>query len=134
AVAAGIGEETGMKRGLGGTLALLSFGWIGIRGMAWFLFGQFGTPSMLAFISRRPMVDEDAPRPVNGKPVPAWWRQPVDELKREIEWLPAKSNELLDYLVLPVLQIPAAAVNFGLVPASPRQGFSTPFQPARRAT
>src|SRR5262249_23427766 len=134
AVAAGIGEETGMKRGLGGTLALLSFGWIGIRGMAWFLFGQFGTPPMLAFISRRPMLDEGAPRPANGKPVPAWWRQPVDELKREIEWLHARSEELLDYLVLPVLQIAAAALNFGMVLVSSRQVCSLPFKEAKEIT
>src|SRR5206468_3782071 len=72
-----ISQQTGMKLGLTVTLALSSFGWIGIRGMTWFLFGQFGTPPMLAFISRRPMVDEGAPRHTNGKPVPAWWRQPV---------------------------------------------------------
>src|SRR5437773_595283 len=54
-------QPSGMKLGLTVTLLLSSFGWIGIRGMTWFLFGQFGTPPMLAFISRRPMVDE-APR------------------------------------------------------------------------
>jgi len=129
-----IAQQTGMKLGLGVTLALSSFGWIGIRGMTWFLFGQFGTPPMLAFISRRPMVDEGAPRPANGKPVPAWWRQPVDELKREIEWLHARSEELLDYLVLPVLQIAAAALNFGMVLVSSRQVFSLPFKEAKEIT
>src|SRR5215510_3621289 len=129
-----ISQQTGMKMGLTFTLALSAFGWIGIRGMTWFLFGQYGTPSMLAFISRRPMVDETAPRPANGKPVPAWWRQPVDELKREIEWLHAKSNELLDYLVLPVLQIAAAAVNFGMVLVSSRQVFSLPFKDGSEVT
>jgi len=83
---------------------------------------------MLAFISRRPMVDDNAQRPTNGKPTPAWWRQPVSELKQEIEWLHAKSAELLDYLVLPVLQLAAAAVNFGMVLVSSRQVFSLPFK------
>ena len=129
-----IAQSTGMKLGLGVTLALSSFGWIGIRGMTWFLFGQFGTPPMLAFISRRPMVDEGEPRPANGKPAPPWWRQPVAELKQEIEWLHARSNELLDYLVLPVLQIAAAALNFGMVLVSSRQVFSLPFKEAKEIT
>jgi len=129
-----ISQQTGMKLGLTVTLALSSFGWIGIRGMTWFLFGQFGTPPMLAFISRRPMVDEGAPRPTNGKPVPAWWRQPVSELKQEIEWLHKKSEELLDYLVLPVLQIAAAAVNFGMVLVASRQIFALPFKDGSEVT
>src|SRR5439155_1627348 len=48
-----ISQQTGMKLGLTVTFLLSSFGWIGIRGMTWFLFGQFGTPPMLAFITRR---------------------------------------------------------------------------------
>jgi len=129
-----ISQQTGMKLGLTVTLLLSSFGWIGIRGMTWFLFGQFGTPPMLAFISRRPMVDEGAPRPANGKPAPNWWRQPVAELKQEIEWLHAKSEELLDYLVLPVLQIAAATLNFGMVLVTSRQVFSLPFKEAKEIT
>jgi hypothetical protein len=129
-----IAQSTGMKLGLGVTLALSSFGWIGIRGMTWFLFGQFGTPPMLAFISRRPLADEPAPRHTNGKAQPAWWRQPVAELKQEIEWLHEKSEELLDYLVLPVLQLAAAAVNFGMVLVSSRQVFSLPFKDGSEIT
>src|SRR5436853_1883919 len=129
-----ISQQTGMKMGLTFTLALSAFGWIGIRGMTWFLFGQYGTPPMLAFISRQPIVDEGAPRPTNGKPVPAWWRQPVSELKQEIEWLHKKSEELLDYLVLPVLQIAAAAVNFGMVLVASRQIFALPFKDGSEVT
>jgi hypothetical protein len=129
-----IAQQTDMKLGLTVTLALSSFGWIGIRGMTWFLFGQFGTQPMLAFISRKPMVEEGGPRPANGKPALAWWRQPVSELKQEIEWLHAKSEELLDYLVLPVLQIAAAALNFGMVLVSSRQVFSLPFKEGSEIT
>jgi len=130
-----ISQQTGMKMGLTFTLALSAFGWIGIRGMTWFLFGQYGTPPMLAFISRQPIVDEDDPRlAANGKPAPAWWRQPVEELKKEIDWLHAKSEELLDYLVLPVLQIAAAALNFGMVLVASRQVFSLPFKEGKEIT
>src|SRR5438067_8498464 len=61
-----IAQQTGMKMGLTVTLSLSAFGWIGIRGMTWFLFGQYGTPPMLAFISRRPMVDEGHHRPAGA--------------------------------------------------------------------
>ena len=129
-----ISQQTGMKMGLTFTLALSAFGWIGIRGMTWFLFGQYGTPPMLAFISRQPIVDEDDPRVANPKPAPAWWRQPVEELKKEIDWLHAKSEEILDYLVLPVLQIAAAVLNFGMVLVASRQVFSLPFKEGKEIT
>src|SRR5207237_8697748 len=74
------------------------------------------------------------PPRANGKPTPPWWRQPVAELKQEIEWLHARSNELLDYLVLPVLQIAAAALNFGMVLVSSRQVFSLPFKETKEIT
>lgn len=126
-----IAQQTGMKLGLTVTLSLSAFGWVGIRGMTWFLFGQYGTPPMLAFIARKPMVDQDQgqAQPVNGTLTPpAWWRQPVAELKQEIEWLHAKSEELVDFLVLPALQIAAAALNFGMVLFASRQVFSVPFK------
>src|SRR5207249_12145962 len=93
-----------------------------------------GAAPLLAFTSRRPMVDDDHRRPANGKPAPAWWRQPVAELKQETEWLHAKSEELLDYLVLPVLQIAAAALNYGMVLVASRQVFSLPFKEAKEIT
>ncbi len=129
-----ISQQTGMKMGLTVTLSLSAFGWIGIRGMTWFLFGQYGTPPMLAFISRQPIGEEGDPRLANAKPAVAWWRQPVEELKKEIDWLHAKSEEVLDYLVLPVLQIAAAALNFGMVLVASRQVFSLPFKEGKEIT
>jgi len=130
-----IAQQTGMKVGLTVTLSLSAFGWIGIRGMTWFLFGQYGTPPLLAFISRRPMADEGHHRaPGNTPEPPPWWRQPVAELKKEIEWLHAKSEELVDYLVMPLLQIAAAALNFGMVLVASRQVFSLPFKDRNEIT
>src|SRR5213594_4570812 len=129
-----ISQQTGMKMGLTVTLSLSAFGWIGIRGMTWFLFGQYGTPPMLAFISRQPIGEEGDPHLANAKPAAAWWRQPVEELKKEIDWLHAKSEEILDYLVLPVLQIAAAALNFGMVLVASRQVFSLPFKEGKEIT
>ncbi|MGH7391427.1 MAG: hypothetical protein ACREM3_18500, partial [Candidatus Rokuibacteriota bacterium] len=50
-----IAQETGVRMGLAATLLLATFGWMGIRGMTWFLFGRYGTPPLLAFIARQPL-------------------------------------------------------------------------------
>lgn len=43
-----IAQQTGEKLRLGilFTLSLATFGWVGVRGMTWFLFGQYGTPPL----------------------------------------------------------------------------------------
>jgi len=45
-----IAQQSGgsVQLGIGAVLALASFGWLGVRGMSWFLFGRFGTPALLA--------------------------------------------------------------------------------------
>ena len=50
-----IAQQSGgsVHLGIGATLALASFGWLGVRGMSWFLFGRFGTPALLAVLSRQ---------------------------------------------------------------------------------
>jgi hypothetical protein len=126
-----IAQQTGGKvqMGIVLTLALGVFGWVGIRGMTWFLFGQFGTPPLLAFISRQPIVDmEGVPvRHDPGQATTAWWRAAIEDFKREIGWLHERSDQLVEYLVLPVLQLLAAALNFGMVLVTGRTVFNLPF-------
>src|SRR5205823_15027983 len=87
-------QQTGDKfhPGLGFTLGVATFGWVGIRGMTWFLFGQYVTPPLLAVISRQPMETPEG-RPVKVTSEPAWWREPLADLKREIGWLHEKRSE-----------------------------------------
>lgn len=131
AVTPWIAQQTGeqFRMGIVFTLSLAVFGWAGIRGMTWFLFGQFGTPPLLAFISRRPMI---APEQSGAAPAPAeaslWWRAPVQDFKAEIGWLHEKSDQLLEYLTLPVLQVMAAALNFALILVTSRPIFSLPLK------
>src|SRR5436309_2089899 len=122
-------RQTGEKfhPGLAFTLGVATFGWIGIRGMTWFLFGQYGTPPLLAVISRQPMETPEG-RPVKVASEPAWWREPLADFKKEIGWLHEKSEELLEYLGLPVLHLFAAALNFGMVLATARPVFNLPFK------
>src|ERR671930_2387036 len=56
-----IAQQTGgqVQLGLTATLALASFGWMGVRGMSWFLFGRFGTPALLAILGRQTITHDD---------------------------------------------------------------------------
>ncbi|MFI5305126.1 MAG: hypothetical protein ACHQYP_10075 [Nitrospiria bacterium] len=125
-----IAQQTGerFRMGIGFTLLIATFGWVGIRGMTWFLFGRFGTPPLQAFISRRPLVEEGVvPETLQVEAV-SWWKKPIEDLKGEIGWLHEKGNEFVEYLALPALQIFAAVLNFSLVLVASRTVFSLPFK------
>ena len=123
-----IAQHTGEQLGVGAILLLATFGLIGIRGMTWFLFGMYGTPPLLAFISRRPLEQpvEGESHPVQVTEQAPWWRAPLQEFKQETEWLHLKSDELLEYLTLPVLQVIASAVNYAMILLNSRPVFSLP--------
>ncbi len=129
-----IAQQTSEKfrPGIGFTLTLATFGWVGVRGMTWFLFGRYGTPPLLAFISRQPMdVAEGRPLPAEAAQPPAWWRGPLEDFKREIGWLHERGDQLVEYLALPVLHILAGMLNFGMVLFTARPVFSLPFHGLR---
>jgi len=113
-----IAQQTGerFRLGIGFTLSVATFGWIGIRGMTWFLFGQYGTPPLLAFISRQPLPQAEgaAHRPAAPEPASPWCEL-IEDFKRETDWLHAKSQEMLEYLALPFLHVLAAALNFVMI-------------------
>jgi hypothetical protein len=126
-----IAQQTGeeFRMGIWFTMSLATFGWVGIRGMTWFLFGQFGTPPLLAFISRQPMVQPNG----MGASKPAaellnWWRTPIEDFKREIGWLHERGYEILEYLSLPALHVLAASLNFAMILVASRPVFSIPFK------
>ena len=111
------------------TIAAATGGWIGVRALTWFLFGQYGTAPLIAFISRRPLMSpEGRVIPSTTVPMPNWWEAPLHDFKSELEWLHAKSDRLLEYLALPVLHVVAAAVNFGMVLVASRPVFQLPFK------
>lgn len=124
-------QQTGVRMGIGFTLGISCMGWIAIRGMTWFLFGQFGTPPLLAIIARRPIggAEEEQKRYVSDDPGTAqWWKQPIQEFKNEIEWLHKKFNELLEFLTLPILQVLAVILNFFMILLTARPIFNLPFK------
>ena len=125
-----IAQQSGnaVQLGIGATLALASFGWLGVRGMSWFLFGRFGTPALLAVLSRQSIEHEgSAARPVAAAAQPQLWREPVNALKAETAWFHAEAKRMFELLTLPVLQLLAAAINFAVIVVQSRPMFVLPF-------
>jgi hypothetical protein len=122
-----IAQETGVRLGFGATLAIASFGWIGVRSMTWFLFGRFGTPALLGILARHKMEGTGGPAIVT--PIEAdFWRGPIAALKAESEWFKKEAREVFELLSLPVLQILAAGVNFAVIVILSRPIFTLPFR------
>src|SRR5438309_954698 len=126
-----IAARTGGRYELGAwlTVAIPLAGWISVRSMTWFLFAQFGTPALPAHLGRRPAIEPNG-RPITVPPTSGGggWRAELDELGRGMGWLHEKSDELLEYLALPVLTVLAVALNFGMVLVTSRPAFSVPFK------
>jgi hypothetical protein len=130
-----IAQQTGgeVRLGLVSTLALASFGWVGIRGMTWFLFGRYGTPALMAILSRQTLnMGAQAGAPTTGDAL-GWWKEMVDDLKQEQAWLRGQADRLAEAMVLPILQLLATALNFCLVLVSSKPAFDLPFSSLEEA-
>ncbi|MEX2110159.1 MAG: hypothetical protein WD802_06130 [Gemmatimonadaceae bacterium] len=125
-----IAQQSGgeVQLGIGPVLALASFGWLGVRGMSWFLFGRFGTPALLAILSRKTIPQEEGVRIVASPVQPELWRAPVNALKAETAWFHEESKRMVELVSLPVLQLLAASINFAVVVVQSRPMFSLPFK------
>ena len=124
-------QQTGVRMGIGFTMGVACMGWIAIRGMTWFLFGQFGIVPLLALIARRPVGqagEEQKQYASDIQEMAQWWRKPIQEFKNEIEWLHKKFNELLEFLTLPILQVLAVILNFFMILLTARPIFNLPFK------
>jgi hypothetical protein len=125
-----IAQQTAFQLGFFSTLALASFGWIGVRSMTWFLFGRFGTPALLGILGRQNIAGASSGAPAAGPgPIePDFWRGPIQALKAEAEWFKKEGREVFELLSLPVLQLLAAAVNFAVVVILGHPTFALPFR------
>ena len=120
--------QQGLTLGVGGTLAFAFFGWVGVRGMTWFLFGRYGTPALLGVLARQTITREQQVADVPMPPQPNFWRGPIDALKAESEWFKQEARQVFELLSLPVLQLLAAALNFAVVVILGRPTFTLPFR------
>ncbi len=123
-----IAQQTGFQLGFFSTLALASFGWIGVRAMTWFLFGRFGTPALLGILGRQNIAGAHGGATVGSGVEPEFWRGPIAALKAETEWFKKEAREVFELMTLPVLQVLAAAVNFAVVVILGHPIFTLPFR------
>jgi len=120
--------QQGIQLGVFGTIGLAFFGWVGVRGMTWFLFGRFGAPALLSLLSRQPMVVEGAAAHGAAPQMADYWKGPIAALKAEREWFRKEGRELFELASLPVLQVVASALNFLFVVFTGRGHFTLPFK------
>lgn len=123
-----IAQQTGFQLGFFSTLAMASFGWIGVRAMTWFLFGRFGTPALLGILARQNIAGPQRSGATVDFQTTEYWRGPVAALKAEAEWFKKEARETFELLSLPVLQLLAAGVNFAVVVILSHPVFSLPFR------
>ena len=130
AVTPWIAQQSGgeVRLGLISTLLLASFGWVGVRGMSWFLFGRFGTPALVAILSRQTITQDGGVSSVPEPVTQDMWRAPVEALKKEVNWFQQEGKRLFELLTLPVLQLLAVALNFAVVVVQSRPVFMVPFK------
>ena len=125
-----IAQQSGgtVQLGIGATIALASFGWMGVRGMTWFLFGRFGTPALIAILSRQKGTEHGSAPSTKHHDAPELWRAPIDALKAETKWFHEEARRMFELLSLPVLQLFASALNFAVVVVQSRPMFMLPFK------
>jgi hypothetical protein len=130
AVTPWIAQQTNgdVQLGLWSTVALAAFGWVGIRGMTWFLFGRFGTPALIAVLSRETLTQGEQSAPETPVLPGRVFHDAVGSLKAEVEWFKRESRHVFELLSLPVLQLVAAAVNFIVVLVRSQPVFRLPFR------
>jgi len=126
----------GAQLGPWATLGLASLGWLATRAMTWFLFARYGSEPLLAVMARRPLPQTGIPELEPSFPMrsAAWWQGATNDFKRELDWLHAKSDQLVEYVALPVLQLVAVALNFGTMLIASRPIFSLPFKSLKEVT
>jgi hypothetical protein len=120
--------QQGFNLGIGGTLAIAFAGWLGVRGMTWFLFGRYGTPALIAVLARETISREGGTVDLAPPRQQEFWKAPIAALKSEVDWFKKEAREMFELLTLPVLQLMAAGFNFWLVVLLGRPHFTLPFR------
>jgi hypothetical protein len=95
--------------GIGGTLAIATLAWLGIRGMSWVLFASHGTPLIMAIIQGSGVMAHSA---ASGEKDQLIEIRLIEQLRKEFEWALARGTEVFNAFLIAPLQILAASVNF----------------------
>ncbi len=119
--------QQGIQLGVFGTIGLAFFGWVGVRGMTWFLFGRFGAPALIGLLGRQAFAVAGSAAQ-GSPPTVDYWKGPISALKAEREWFRKEAREMFELMSLPVLQVVAAGLNFLFVVFTGRGHFTLPFK------
>jgi hypothetical protein len=122
-----------IARDNGAAVAVAAVSWFGVRGLTWFLFGQYGTPPLLALIARKPLTEAEMTQPSGMRSEP-FWRLAMEDFRRDLDWLHIKSDEMLELLALPVVHLLGAALNFAMILTASRPVFNLPFRSLKEVT
>lgn len=112
--------------GVGGTIAIASFVWFGIRSLSWFLFAAHGTPTIMAVIQGKNLEFDagmPAPRARMLEMTEAFWTRS----QQDAAWMRERGNALLASFMLPPLQVVAATINFCTLCLMNKHLFALPF-------
>ncbi len=116
--------------GPGLIIGIAAMAWMGIRSGTWFFFAKYGTPTLLAIISREGMVDGQGEKTgvtVIGAPL-SWIKNLVSQLQDEINWFSAKGSEMTEAFVLPPVQVLAVMTNFLMILLTGKNLFNLPIK------
>jgi hypothetical protein len=127
-----IAAQTGWQMGIVPVTIMSSFAWIGIRAMVWFLFGRYGTPTLLAIIARQRLAEDTAHKSVSVETL-ARLDTVFKKLKSEQDWFKEEANALLEAAVLPIFQVVATTLNFCFVLFLSKPLFSVPLKDLAQA-
>jgi hypothetical protein len=115
--------------GFFGIMAMSCMMWAGIRGLTWFLFASHGTPTIMAIIQRTGLgSSRGSPLSFKKEDHFKFIQDALNKIKRDIDWVHSKGDEIVSAFVLPPMQIVAATVNFLTMLVSSRHLFQLPFK------
>lgn len=117
-----------LRLGVGTVIFISALAWIGVRGMTWFLFARYGTPTLLAIISRQGLAEGTGRQQPAAGVLFAWTKEVVSHVKGELSWFHAKGKELVEAFVLPPLQVLAATINFLMLLLTAHHLFTLPLK------
>lgn len=109
------------------TLAIAAFVWFGVRSLSWFLFASHGTPTLLAIIQGKGFKVETS-NGSSSRKLLSVSSEFMEKIKKDMDWIEEKSENLLAAFLLPPLQVVASAINFCTLLITSKHLFELPFK------
>jgi len=109
------------------TLAIAAFVWFGVRSLSWFLFASHGTPTLLAIIQGKGFKVETS-NGSSSRKLLSVSSEFMEKIRKDMDWIEKKSENLLAAFLLPPLQVVASAINFCTLLITSKHLFELPFK------